>query len=110
MPAPAQSYLTTIETKTGRTPRQLLNELDQAGLGAADTKATEIIAWFKTHHGLGHGHAMTLAQISKHRDAIDLARPAITPPPGSIGRLWLDGIATLPTGNGAGHVTGDEPT
>ena len=109
MPAPAQSYLTTIESRSGRTPRQLLDELDQAGLGTADTKAAAIIAWFKARYGLGHGHAMTLAQISKHRDVIDLARPATMPPPGSIGRLWLDGVATLPGGDGARQSTGGQP-
>jgi hypothetical protein len=95
MPAPAQSYLTTIEQKTGLTPRQLLAEIDAAGLGR-DTKAGEIVAWLKEHHSLGHGHAMTLAQVSRNRATIDRALPETTPPPGSIGRLWLDGVATLP--------------
>jgi hypothetical protein len=97
MPAPAQSYLTTVEKKTGLTPRQILAELDAAGLGAADTPAGNIVAWLKEHHGLGHGHAMTLAQVSRHRATIDLALPETTPPPGSIGRLWLDGVASLPS-------------
>jgi hypothetical protein len=96
MPAPAQSYLTTIERTTGRTPRQILAEIDTAGLGHPSTKAGELVTWLKNRYGLGHGHAMTLTQISLHRATIDRALPETTPPPGSIGRLWLDGMATIP--------------
>ncbi|GAB7045833.1 DUF4287 domain-containing protein [Catenuloplanes indicus] len=97
MPASAQSYLTTIETRTGRTPRQLLDDLDAAGLGGPDTKAGEIVAWLKSEHGLGHGHAMTMAQVSRHRESVDIRNEGTTPPPpGSIGRLWLDGKDTDP--------------
>lgn len=40
---------------------------------------------------------MTLAQVVRHLDAIDLAvEDPAGPPPGSIGRLWLDGEATRP--------------
>lgn len=91
-----QSYLTTIEQQTGKTPRELIALAADAGL-TGDSKAGEIGAWFKAEHGLGHGHAMTLAQIIRNLDAIDLANPnPAGPPPGSIGRLWLDGAATNP--------------
>ncbi len=92
----AQTYLTTIEKQTGRTPRELVALAAEAGLDSR-SKAGEIGAYFKTEHGLGHGHAMTLAQVVRHLDTIDLsvASPA-GPPPGSIGRLWLDGEATRP--------------
>ena len=92
----AQSYLTTIEQKTGRTPRQLIADAAEAGF-TETSKAGEIATYFKEQHGLGHGHAMTLAQVVRNLDAIDLANPApASPPPGSIGRLWLDGRDTLP--------------
>ncbi|GIE48668.1 hypothetical protein Ani05nite_22020 [Amorphoplanes nipponensis] len=97
MPAPAQSYLTTIETRTGLTPRQLLDRIDAAGLGGPDTKAGDIVAWLKAEYGLGHGHAATMAQVSRHRASVDLRNAGTTPPPpGSIGRLWLDGKDSLP--------------
>jgi len=68
-----------------------------AGL-TATSKAGEIGAWLKTEHNLGHSHAMTLAQIIRNLDAVDLANPTPAgPPPGSIGRLWRDGAATQPT-------------
>ena len=97
MPASAQSYLTTIETKTGRTPRQLLEDIDAAGLGGSGTKAGDIVAWLKSEYGLGHGHAMTMAQVARHRESIDIKNADTTPPPpGSIGRLWLDGKDSAP--------------
>ncbi|WP_413319729.1 DUF4287 domain-containing protein [Agrococcus sp. 1P02AA] len=93
----AQSYLTSIEQQTGTTPRALIGLAAAAGL-TASSKAGEIGAWFKSEHGLGHGHAMTLAQIIRNLDTIDLANPTPAgPPPGSIGRLWLDGEATRPS-------------
>lgn len=93
----AQSYLTTVEKQTGKTPRELIALAHDAGL-TGESKAGEIGTWFKTEHGLGHGHAMTMAQVIRNLDSIDLANPEPTgPPPGSIGRLWLDGEATRPS-------------
>jgi uncharacterized protein DUF4287 len=101
MPAPAQSYLTTIETKTGLTPRQILERLDDAGLGGPATKAGDIVAWLKSEYGLGHGHAITMAQVSRHRESVDVRNAETTPPPpGSIGRLWLDGKEHAPHQSG----------
>lgn len=92
----AQAYLDTIERTTGKTPRELIALASDAGL-SADSKAGEIGGYFKAEHGLGRRHAMTLAQVVRHLDAIDLANPTPAgPPPGSIGRLWLDGAATKP--------------
>jgi hypothetical protein len=91
-----QSYLDTIERRTGLTPRQLIAQAHAAGL-TADTRAGEIGTWFKTQHSLGHGHAMTMAQVLRHLESIDVKNADTTPePPGSIGRLWLDGIAGRP--------------
>ena len=98
MPPSAQSYLTTIETNTGLTPRQHLAKIDEAGLGGPDTKAGAIVEFLKREYGLGHGHAMTMAQISRNRESIDVRNEATTPPPpGSIGRLWLEGKDSLPS-------------
>lgn len=93
-----QAYLDAIEKKTGLTPRQLLGQATDRGLGP-ETKAGEIVAWLKQEHGLGHGHAMAMAQVVRkgatisdkhvgtegsHRDESDT--------------LWLDGAATNPAG------------
>lgn len=92
----AQSYLDTIENKTGKTPRALVTLANQHGL-TDQTKAGEIVAWFKAEFSLGHGHAMTMAQIVRNPHTVDIKNAETSPaPPGSIGRLWLDGITTRP--------------
>ena len=49
-----QAYLDAVETKTGLTPRQLLEQATARGFGPG-TKATPIIEWLKDEHGLGRG-------------------------------------------------------
>lgn len=92
-----QAYLDAVEEKTGRTPRQLLDEATARGYGPG-TKAGEILAWLADDHGLGRGHGMALVHVitkgpsisakhvgtdGTHRDASDT--------------LWLDGRATRPS-------------
>lgn len=92
-----QAYLDSIEEKTGLTPRQLIDLATERGFGA-DTKAGEIVAWLKADHGLGHGHAMALAQVIRKGPTIDAKHVGTT---GShrdaSDTLWLDGKATRPT-------------
>jgi hypothetical protein len=91
-----QAYLDNIETKTGLTPRQLVDLAHERGFDET-TKATPIIEWLAADYGLGRGHAMALVhvitkgpQISTkhvgtdgvHRDETDT--------------LWLDGKDTNP--------------
>lgn len=60
-----QAYLDAIETKTGKTPQQLLDEA--AGRGyTAQTKAAEVLAWLKDEYGVGRGHAMALHGVLKN--------------------------------------------
>ena len=92
----AQAYLDTIERKTGLIPRELVQRAFEQGF-TDKTKAGEIATWFKTEFDLGHGHAMTLAQVVRNLDTVDIRNVDITPEPtGSMGRLWLDGFATRP--------------
>lgn len=92
-----QAYLDAVEEKTGRTPRQLLDEATARGYGPG-TKAGEILAWLADDHGLGRGHGMAMVHVitkgpsisakhvgtdGTHRDASDT--------------LWLDGRATRPS-------------
>lgn len=60
-----QAYLDNIETKTGKTPQQLIDEAVAKGFGP-DSKAGEIVAWLAEDYGLGRGHAMDVVHIIKH--------------------------------------------
>lgn len=91
-----QAYLDAVETKTGLTPRQLL-ELAQARGYGPGTKATPIIEWLKEDYGLGRGHAMAMVHVITKGDQISSKHV------GSEGshadasdRLWLDGKDSIP--------------
>jgi hypothetical protein len=60
-----QAYLDTIETKTGKTPNELLAEAAGKGFGP-ETKAGDVVAWLKDEYGLGRGHAMAFFQVLKN--------------------------------------------
>ena len=60
-----QAYLDAIETKTGKTPDDLLAEAGERGYDAA-TKATVVADWLKVNYGLGRGHAMALYYVLKN--------------------------------------------
>ena len=59
-----QTYLDNIETKTGKTPQQFIEEAKVKGFGV-DTKAGEIVQWLADDYGLGRGHAMALVHVIK---------------------------------------------
>ena len=93
-----QAYLDAIEDKTGRTPRQLLDEATEKGLAAPDVKAQAIVDWLAADYGLGRRHAMAMVHVIKKGPRIDPKHV------GSTGShrdesdlLWLDGKATRPT-------------
>ena len=91
-----QAYLDAIEDKTGKTPRQLVDEAHARGSGQ-DTKAGEILAWLKEEYDLGRGHGMALIHVIKNGPKIDSKHVGST---GShrdeSDTLWLDGKATRP--------------
>jgi hypothetical protein len=65
-----QAYLDTIYKKTRLTPadlRRLAEEQGwtEAGVPTPSTKAGAVVAWFKEHHDLGHGHAMAIFALLK---------------------------------------------
>ena len=64
-----QAYLDAIESKTGKTPQQLVDEAHAKGFGA-DTKSGEIVAWLADDYGLGRGHAMALVHVVKNGPGI----------------------------------------
>jgi Domain of unknown function (DUF4287) len=64
VPMSYQAYLDALETKTGRTPQQLLDEAAARGYGPK-TKAGEVVAWLAEEYGVGRGHAMALYGVLK---------------------------------------------
>ena len=60
-----QAYLDNIESKTGKTPQQFIDEAQAKGFGA-DTKSGDIVQWLADDYKLGRGHAMALVHVIKH--------------------------------------------
>lgn len=92
-----QAYLDAIEDKTGRTPRQLVEEAQSRGYDEPGVKAGEILAWLKEDYDLGRGHGMALVHVIKNGPTISSKHV------GSSGShadasdtLWLDGKASKP--------------
>lgn len=91
-----QAYLDAAEAKTGRTPRELVDEAHARGYDGS-TKAGEILEWLKTDYELGRGHGMALVHVIKNGPTISekhvgtdgVHRDEST-------ELWLDGKATKP--------------
>lgn len=94
-----QAYLDAIEQKTGRTPRQLLDEAIARGYQQPGVKAGVIVQWLADEYGLGRGHAMAMVHVitkgpqisSKHVGSDGVHRD-------ETDTLWLDGVATKPQG------------
>jgi len=92
-----QAYLDAAETKTGLTPRQIVDLARERGFEGEGTKQGPIVAWLKEDLGLGHGHATALAHVirkgptisDKHVGSAGSHRDEST-------ELWLDGAATRP--------------
>lgn len=93
-----QAYLDAVETKTGLTPRQLIDLAREKGFDET-TKATPIVQWLAEDYGLGRGHAMAMVHVitkgpqisDKHVDS-----GGTHSDPSNM--LWLDGKATNPAG------------
>jgi hypothetical protein len=60
-----QAYLDNIEKKTGKTPRELIDEAKAKGFDSPDTKAGTIVEWLKEDYDLGRGHAMAIVHVIK---------------------------------------------
>ena len=91
-----QAYLDAAETKTGLTPRQLLEIANSKGFDAS-TKATPIIEWLAADYGLGRGHAMAMVHVITKGDRISAKHVdsgGTHSDPSDV--LWLDGKATNP--------------
>lgn len=58
------AYLKTIKEKTGKDPDDFKKLAAEKGL----TTYKELMAWLKSEHGLGHGHANVIAHIVTEDD------------------------------------------
>jgi hypothetical protein len=91
-----QAYLDKVEEKTGLTPREIVEQAHGRGFDEG-TRAGEIVAWLKSDHGLGHGHAMAMVHVIRNGPQIGTTHVGTS---GShrdeSGTLWLDGVATKP--------------
>lgn len=94
-----QAYLDAMETKSGKTPQELLDEAHARDFGPS-TKASVVVEWLRDDYGIGRGHAMAFYQVlkngptisDKHVGTTGTHRDAST-------ELRLDGIAAR--GDGA---------
>src|SRR3954447_6061802 len=92
-----QAYLDKIEDKTGKTPRELVEEAKGRGYDAKDIKAGVICDWLKADYDLGRGHAMALVHVIKNGPQISdkhVGSNGTHSDPSNL--LWLDGKATNP--------------
>lgn len=66
-----QAYIDNIEKQTGKTPEQLKNAAEQAGVFKRDMKAGELVAFLKKEFNLGHGHCMAIWKYFKDKGWVD---------------------------------------
>jgi hypothetical protein len=60
-----QAYIDNIKAKTGKTPEELKQAAEAAGVYRPDMKAAELVAWLDKTFGLGHGHSMAIWAVWK---------------------------------------------
>ena len=92
-----QAYLDAIETKTGLTPRQLVELARERGFDSPGTKAGAIVDWLKADYDLGRGHSMALVHVIKNGPTISEKHVGTD----GVHRdesvdLWLDGKSSKP--------------
>ncbi len=61
-----QAYIDNIKAKTGKTPAELKDLAEKAGVYKQDMKASELVAWLKKEFDLGHGHSMAIWAVFKN--------------------------------------------
>ncbi|GAA4255064.1 DUF4287 domain-containing protein [Dactylosporangium darangshiense] len=99
-----QAYLDALETKTGKTPRELLALAAERGLEGPATKAAPVVDWLRDDYGVGRGHAMALLHVIKNGPKIPTKHVGTTGAHrDESDTLWLDGKATRPAVQAAGR-------
>lgn len=72
-----QAYIDTIQAKTGKTPEQLKQAMEQAGVFRTDMKATELVQFLGKNFGLGHGHSMAIWAVFKDKGWVKATKKII---------------------------------
>ena len=62
-----QAYIDNIKAKTGKSPEDFRDMLQEQGILKPDMKAAELIAWLKENFELGHGHSMAIWAVFKDK-------------------------------------------
>ncbi len=66
-----QAYIDNIEAKTGKTPGELKNAAEKAGVYKRDMKADDLVKFLKEEFDLGHGHCMAIWAVFKQEGWVD---------------------------------------
>ena len=91
-----QAYLDAVETRTGKTPRELVAEATERGFGPG-TKAGPILAWLSDSYGIGRGHGMAMVHVITKGPTISDKHVGSGGTHADAGtELWLDGRASRP--------------
>lgn len=73
-----EAYISNIQAKTGKGPKDFFDEAVRQRVLRPDTKTMEFVNWLKASSGLGHGHAMAVWEAFRRKGWIPLAaRPAV---------------------------------
>lgn len=62
-----QAYIDNIKARTGKTPEQLKDAAEKAGVYHPDMKATELVNFLAKEFDLGHGHSMAIWAVFKDK-------------------------------------------
>lgn len=60
-----QAYIDNIKSKIGKTPEELKELAEKAGVYKPDMKAAQLVEWLNKEFKLGHGHAMAIGPYLK---------------------------------------------
>ena len=60
-----KAYIDNIQAKTGKTPEQLKEAAEKAGVYSPSMKAGDLVKFLKEEFGLGHGHSMAIWAVFK---------------------------------------------
>ena len=62
-----QAYIDNIQAKTGKSPEQLKEAAEKAGVFSPDMKAADLVNFLAKEFDLGHGHSMAIWAVFKDK-------------------------------------------
>lgn len=66
-----QAYIDNIHARTGKTPLELKEAAEKAGVYKPNMKAGDLIRFLKDEFDLGHGHSMAIWAVFKQEGWVD---------------------------------------